>query len=89
LFGICTSSFYGLILALPSEYGIQLTARQNGILMIYGSLGEGTLSMFMGYLIKWISYNMLFYMMFLMVLGLYFTFNYFIKLAEELKHKTS
>jgi hypothetical protein len=52
--------------------------------MIFASLGEGILSMFVGYLMAWIDLNMLFYMILLTVIVLKISFNLFIKSAERL-----
>jgi len=39
MFGICMSCFYALILSISGEFNIEITAKQNGVFMIFASFG--------------------------------------------------
>ena len=68
-FGICLSSLFPLLLAIPNEYNLDVSPSQGATFMLWMSLGEGTLATVTGYLMAWFSNNMLFVSMIIMALG--------------------
>lgn len=56
-----------------------VSAGQNSNFMLLASLGEGTLSVVVGYLMKFFSYNWFFYSMGLMNLGALLMFGWVLK----------
>jgi hypothetical protein len=65
MFGMCYSSMFPLLLAIPTEYNLQITAGQGAGFMIWAAMGEGVLSTLTGYLMGWFGNDMMFYSLFL------------------------
>lgn len=61
MLGVTLSASYGLFLVLPFEYGIEMTCRESSGFLMYGELGEATITMFVGYLMGWLTPTMLFW----------------------------
>lgn len=49
LFGVFMSSLYSLYLALPGQYNMRITQENGAHFIMSASLGEGTLTMPIGY----------------------------------------
>ena len=61
MFGFSMSSLYPLTMTLPLEKGLNLEDSQTANILMSGVLAEGIVTMFVGWLMKWIHPNMLFY----------------------------
>ena len=62
---------FPLILVLPTEFNQYSDSSNYASFMLYGALGEGILAMIVGYLMQYITYNMLFYGMLTMAVIFY------------------
>lgn len=53
MFGMCYSSMFPLLLAIPNEYNLEITSAQGATFMMWSAFGEGVLSTLTGYLMTW------------------------------------
>jgi uncharacterized membrane protein len=60
-FGICLSAIYPLLFSVPNYFKLEVTSKQSANFVFWASFGEGVLSTFVGYLMKWFDNNFLFY----------------------------
>lgn len=65
MYGMCYSSMFPLLLAIPSEYNLEITTGQGANFMVWAAIGEGVLSTLPGYMMAWFENDMLFYSMFI------------------------
>ena len=63
---MCYSSMFPLLLAIPTDYNMQVTAAQNANFMMWCAMGEAVLATLVGYSMAWFTNDMLFYVMFFM-----------------------
>ena len=73
LYGISFSALFGLFFVLPAEYGVEVTCEEGSSFLMYGQLGEGIISMIVGYLMSWFTPTMLYYSVFFCSLLLLWT----------------
>lgn len=57
VFGLSNSVLFPLLLVIPKEYGLNVSPGQNSTFLVFASLGEGTLAVIVGELMKNISYD--------------------------------
>ena len=75
IYGLSNSVLFPLLLLIPGEMGMQASPSQNSNFLLFSFLGEGTLSVFAGYLMKLVSNDCLFYWMgFINLLGFFMHF---------------
>ncbi len=99
LYGVAFSAMFGLFFVLPSQYGVEVTCQEGSSFLMYGQLGEGMISMVVGYLMSWFTPTMLYYSIFVCGLLLYWSCNKIINtlvqqkqqqaMAEEMKQLPS
>lgn len=68
-FGMCISSLFPLLLAVPAEYNLEFSSGQGATFMIWLALGEGMLSTVTGYLMAWFNNDFLFVSMVIIGIG--------------------
>jgi hypothetical protein len=61
MLGVTLSAAYGLFLVLPFEYGMQLSCQESSGFLMYGEMGEASITMLVGYLMGWVAPSMLFW----------------------------
>lgn len=61
MFGMCFSPMFPLLLTLQTDYKLEMTPKQSANCMLACSFGEGIVVMGIGYLMSWLSNDMLFY----------------------------
>jgi fucose permease len=83
MFGFSMSSLYPLTMTLPLEKGLNLEDNQTANILMSGVLAEGVLTMFVGWLMKWIHPNMLFYSLSAMGVMMWFIRLYCLHLMER------
>lgn len=66
MFGMCYSSMFPLLLAIPSDYNMEISASQGANFMMWCAMGEAILATLVGYSMAWFTNDMLFYIMFMM-----------------------
>ena len=75
LIGMFLASMFALFLTLPGEFGLKVTNSNTANFMMCASMGEGALTMPIGYAMGFFGPYMLFVMMLLFSVVMYFTFN--------------
>ena len=71
MYGLSNSVLFPLLLLIPEEMGMYASPGQTSNFMLFSFMGEGTLSVFAGYLMKLVSNDCLFYSIgFINLLGL-------------------
>ena len=73
-YGGIITSVIPFMFTLPSEFQMQIRMNQSSSIYVAGSMGEAFLSMVIGYLMAWISPNMLFFGLFLVTFAFYLIF---------------
>lgn len=63
MFGLSNSALFPLLLILPDQFHLGVTPGQNSNFMLLASIGDGTMTVLVGSLMKTFSYNWFLYSM--------------------------
>ncbi len=89
LIGMFLASMFALFLTLPGQFGLKVTNSNTANFMMCASMGEGALTMPIGYAMGFFGPYMLFVMMLLFSVIMYFTFNLLMStLGEDAKNRS-
>lgn len=89
LVGMFLASMFALFITLPGEFGFKVTNNNTANFMMCASMGEGALTMPIGYAMGLIGPNMLFILMLLFSVIMYFVFKSLMETyIDNSKHKS-
>ena len=83
LVGAFLASMFALFITLPGEFNFKVTNSNTANFMMCASMGEGALTMPIGYAMGMFGPNMLFVMMLVFSVIMYFVFNQLMSTYEE------